>query len=350
MWTEAFRSSLWAFSALPRRNFSAPLARLAQRSRNRARRDVADRRLRGGLGCQPIRPLDLLVDLRAMHRDVARRFDPHLHLVAFDRDDHDADVVPDHDRLIDLATENQHPGALLGLYFGARSLRRDGLPLRGAGTSRLRGTPRHRRAGRIARVLEHDLTPGPGLQVDDDRSEQVHRPLLCLFGDDHDAHDHEVFGIFDPERRRSIVRQVRIVIFEDRPRIGQRQRDVRIVEALQPNETILTGHLQDDEFTQMAESGEAPRKLEHLRIAVRTLAESWKHDDVRPLLPRLHNHLLHVPCSHSMRSRCSRRESYFPSARSSNKPLAAPSAFARIASRSGRCSHPRSVTVLEYYR
>ena len=53
-----------------------------------------------------VRPLDLVVDLGAVHRDGARRFDPQFHRVAVDRDDDDADVVTDHDRLVELAAED----------------------------------------------------------------------------------------------------------------------------------------------------------------------------------------------------------------------------------------------------
>src|ERR1700738_1295622 len=61
---------------------------------------------RGLAGSGTVRALDLLVDLGAVHRNRARRFDPQLHGVAIDRDDDDTDVVTDHDRLVELAAED----------------------------------------------------------------------------------------------------------------------------------------------------------------------------------------------------------------------------------------------------
>src|SRR4051794_34849762 len=76
---------------------------------------------RGGVGRRGVLALDEIVDLLAVHRDRGRRVDPEADLVAADDVDHrDADVVPDDERLADLAGQNQHgqPSLALGRLRG----------------------------------------------------------------------------------------------------------------------------------------------------------------------------------------------------------------------------------------
>jgi hypothetical protein len=52
--------------------------------------------------------LDTLVDLLAMHRDVARGVDADAHLIALDAKDGHGDLVADHQRFPDPAGEYEH--------------------------------------------------------------------------------------------------------------------------------------------------------------------------------------------------------------------------------------------------
>jgi hypothetical protein len=47
-------------------------------------------------------------------RNLARGLDPELHGVPIDGDDHDSDVVPDHDGLVEFSAEYEQDGALRG--------------------------------------------------------------------------------------------------------------------------------------------------------------------------------------------------------------------------------------------
>src|SRR5262245_1612364 len=66
--------------------------------------------------------LELQEDLPAEDRDVARRLDPQADLLSEHREHRHLDGVADHDALVGLAGEHQHPGGLLA-------------PLRGSGES-----------------------------------------------------------------------------------------------------------------------------------------------------------------------------------------------------------------------
>src|SRR5829696_876099 len=62
-----------------------------------------------------VRLLDLEVDLLSEHRDLPGRVDTDPYLLANDREDSYLDVVPDHDRLVGLACQNEHgPPPCLG--------------------------------------------------------------------------------------------------------------------------------------------------------------------------------------------------------------------------------------------
>jgi len=67
---------------------------------------LGGRRLRGGSAGKG--SPDLLEDLEAVDRNGTWGIDTDLDLVAPDIDDHDFDVVPDHDLLVPLPAENQH--------------------------------------------------------------------------------------------------------------------------------------------------------------------------------------------------------------------------------------------------
>ena len=47
--------------------------------------------------------VDFGVDFGSVNRDVARSFDAKSNLIAFDRDDHDSNIIADDDRLVRLA-------------------------------------------------------------------------------------------------------------------------------------------------------------------------------------------------------------------------------------------------------
>src|SRR5262245_56339682 len=60
------------------------------------------------LGRRAVFPLDRLVNLLAMHRDVRRSRNPDAYLVTSYVDDRDLHIVPDHDRFIALSRKHQH--------------------------------------------------------------------------------------------------------------------------------------------------------------------------------------------------------------------------------------------------
>lgn len=56
----------------------------------------------------PLLPLDPLVDLLAVHRDVPGRVDSDVHLIAFDAEHGDGHFIPDPQGLQDSSCQYQH--------------------------------------------------------------------------------------------------------------------------------------------------------------------------------------------------------------------------------------------------
>jgi hypothetical protein len=75
--------------------------------------------------------------------------------------------------------------------------------------------------------------------VDDDRAAQVDREVAELVGGAHDAEDLGLLGRLELQRGSVVVRELDLVVAEERPRLRDRQGQRGIVDRVQPEEHRL---------------------------------------------------------------------------------------------------------------